>query len=95
MSDGSLFTPDTGISDPLEFADERIAAAAAWGMITADLPADVREHRIDVANGLADTVLTFEQLAATARTVNPPPRLMAAGACRAAVPGSGLSIVAR
>ena len=128
-----LFTPDTGISDPLEFADEQMAAAAgqplfkriariaqrniraakitdpvtgceidaetaavsvmargvatmlgeamprdaaeetaaAWGMITADLPADVREHRIDVVNALADNVLTFEQLAATARTVDP------------------------
>ena len=113
-----LFAPDTGISDPLEFADEQMAAAAgqplfkriariaqrnisaakltdpvtgceidaetaavsvmargvatmlgeamprdaaeetaaAWGMITADLPADVREHRIDVVNALADTV---------------------------------------
>ena len=128
-----LFTPDTGISDPLEYADEQMAAAAgqplfkriariaqrnisaakltdpvtgceidaetaavsvmargvatmlgetmprdaaeetaaAWGMITADLPADVREHRIDVVNALADTVLTFEQLAATALTVDP------------------------
>ena len=128
-----LFTPDTGISDLLEYADEQIAAAAgqslfkriariaqrnisaakltdpvtgcdidaetaavsvmargvatmlgeamprdaaeetaaAWGMITADLPADVREHRIDVVNALADNVLTFEQLAATARTVAP------------------------
>jgi hypothetical protein len=128
-----LFTPDTGISDPLEYADEQLAAAtgqplfkriariaqrnisaakltdpvtgrkidaetaaisvmargvatmlgetmprdaametaAAWGMITADLPADVREHRIDVVNALTEHVLTFEQLAATARTVDP------------------------
>lgn len=128
-----LFTPDTGISDPLEYADEQMAAAtgkplfkriariaqrnisaakltdpvtgreidaetaavsvmargvatmlgeamprdaaeetaAAWGMITADLPADVREHRIDVVNALADNVLTFEQFAATARRVDP------------------------
>ena len=46
-------------------------------MITADLPADVREHRIDVVNALADNVLAFEQLAATARTVDPA-RLQAA-----------------
>jgi len=128
-----LFTPDTGISDPLEYADEQMAAAAgqplfkriariaqrnisaakladpvtgceidaetaavsvmargvatmlgeamprdaaeetaaAWGMITADLPADVREHRIDVVNAMADNILTFEQLSATARMVDP------------------------
>ena len=58
-----------GEAMPGDAAEE---TAAAWGMITADLPADVREHRIDVVNALADNVLAFEQLAATARTVDPP-----------------------
>lgn len=63
-----------GEAMPGDAAEE---TAAAWGMITADLPADVREHRIDVVNALADNVLAFEQLAATARTVDPA-RLQAA-----------------
>ena len=33
-------------------------------MITADLPADVREHRIDVVNALADDVLDDQPLRA-------------------------------
>jgi hypothetical protein len=57
-----------GEAMPRDAAEE---TAAVWGMITADLPADVREHRIDVVNALADDVLTFEQLSATARTVGP------------------------
>ena len=47
------------------------------GMISAGLPAEVREHRIDFVNALADRVLSFEQLSATARTVDPA-RLQAA-----------------
>jgi len=57
-----------GEAMPRDAAEE---TAAAWGMITADLPADMREHRIDIVNALADNVLTFEQLSATARSVDP------------------------
>jgi hypothetical protein len=128
-----LFTPDTEVSDPLEYADEQIAAAAgqplfkriariarrnittakltdpvtgceidaetaamsvmarglatmlgeamprdaaeetaaAWGMIDAGLPPEVREHRIDFVNALSDNVLTFECLSAVARSIDP------------------------
>ena len=130
-----LFNPDTGtdISDPLEYADEQMAAvvgqplfkrisriaqrniraakltnpvagceidaetaavsvmarglatmlgeamprdaaeetAAAWGMIDAELPPEVRAHRIDFVNALSDNVLTFEHLSTVARVVDP------------------------
>ncbi len=128
-----LFTVDTDVSDPLEYADEQMAAvagqplfkrisriaqrniraakltdpvtgceidaetaavsvmarglatmlgetmprdaaeetAAAWGMIDADLPPEVRTHRIDFVNALSDHVLTFEHLSAVARSVDP------------------------
>ena len=58
-----------GEAMPRDAAEE---TAAAWGMISAGLPAEVREHRIDFVNALADRVLSFEQLSATARTVDPP-----------------------
>ena len=128
-----LFTLDTDISDPLEYADEQMAAvagqplfkrisriaqrniraakltdpvtgceidaetaavsvmarglatmlgeamprdaaeetAAAWGMIDADLPPEVRAHRVEFVNALSDNVLTFEHLSAVARSVDP------------------------
>jgi hypothetical protein len=59
---------------PRDAAEE---TAAAWGMIDASVPSEVREHRINVVNALSDTVLNFENLAAVARTVDPA-RLQAA-----------------
>jgi hypothetical protein len=57
-----------GETMPRDAAEE---TAAAWGMIDADLPPEVREHRIDVVNALSGNVLTFEHLAAAARSVDP------------------------
>jgi len=37
-------------------------AAAAWELISTDLPPEVREHGVDLVNALADNVLTFKHL---------------------------------
>jgi hypothetical protein len=57
-----------GEAMPRDAAEE---TAAAWGMISADLPLDVREHRIDFVNALSDNILNFERLSFAARTVDP------------------------
>lgn len=57
-----------GEAMPRDAAEE---TAAAWGMISADLPPDVREHRIDVVNALSGTIMNFERLSSVARTVDP------------------------
>jgi hypothetical protein len=53
---------------PRDAAEE---TAAAWRLIDAGLPPDVREHRVDFMHALAESVLTFARLAAAAQTVDP------------------------
>jgi hypothetical protein len=53
---------------PRDAAEE---TAAAWGLIDADLPRDVREHRLDFVCAMTGTVLSFKRLAVAAQTVDP------------------------
>lgn len=59
----------TLLGDPMP-RDAAEETAAAWGIIEADLPDEVREHRIDFVSALSASVLSFERLAAVARTVD-------------------------
>jgi hypothetical protein len=53
---------------PRDAAEE---VAAAWGLISSEMPIYVRSHRVDYVQALAETVITFEQLSSAAKTVDP------------------------